>query len=82
MPTADEVREYALVAFVKPARRSGKRTVAFTSLEIHKGMGLKDRMPLVCSSIDAAKFLALAMVTLANREGPLQSSTVRWVFEL
>jgi hypothetical protein len=80
--TADEIREYALVVYVQPAIRRGEKTVAFISSEIHNGMGLKSRFPIVCSSIDADKFLENAAVTLVNREGPKQSSTVRWVFAL
>lgn len=82
MATADEVREYALITFIKPARRRGDKTVSFTSADVHKGMGLKERFPLVCSAIDADKFLDYANVTLAQRDGPRQSSTVRWTFEI
>ena len=82
MTTANEVREYALVTFIKPARRRGANTVAFTSTDIHKGMGLEGRFPLVCSAIDAEKFQDYASVILSQRDGPKQSSTVRWVFDL
>jgi hypothetical protein len=80
--TADEVREYVIVTFINPARRRGFNVVSFTSKDIHKGMGLKERYPLVCSSIDAEKFLDLASVILVSRKGPNQSSTVEWTFEL
>ena len=82
MATANEVREYVLATFIKPARQRGQRTVSFTSRDMHGGMGLKDRMPLVCSSIDADKFLDFASVILMKRDGPKQSSTVRWTFDL
>ena len=82
MTTADEVREYALVALIKPARRRGEKTLTFTSSDIHDGMGIKSRFPLVCSAIDAEKFLEYASVVLTRRDGPKQSSTVRWVFDL
>jgi len=80
--TSEEVREYVLVSLILPAKRRGIKTVTFTSSEIHKGMGLKDRFPLVCSAIDADKFLYYASVMLVTREGPKQSSTVRWTFEI
>jgi 5-methylcytosine-specific restriction enzyme B len=82
LATADKVREYVLVTFILPARRRGERTISFSSSDIHNGMGLKGRFPLVCSSIDADKFLEYANVVLASREGPKQSSTVRWVFDI
>ena len=82
MASADQVRENSRVTFVEPARRRGEQTVTFTSTDIHKGMGLKSRFPLVCSAIDAEKFLDYASVILLQRDGPKQSSTVRWVFDL
>ena len=80
--TADEIREYVLVAYIQPAIRHREKTVTFTSSDIHNGMGLKGRFPLVCSSIDADKFLEYASVTLVKREGPKENTTVRWVFAL
>ena len=75
MKLADEIREYALVALIKPARRQGNKTVSFTALNIHKGMGFKaNRYPAVCTAIDADKFLTYASVSLSSRQGPLQSS--------
>jgi len=82
MATADKVREYALITFIKPARNRGDKTVTFTATDIHKGMALQERFPLVCSAIDTDKFLEYASVNLVIREGPKQSSTVRWVFDL
>lgn len=82
MVTADEVRQYALIVYIQPARRRGVKTVSFKASDIHKGMGLKERFPLVCSAIDADKFSEFASVILVKRDGPKQSSTVRWVFDL
>ena len=82
MATAEDVRRYVLVTFIQPARRRGEKTVTFTSTDIHHGMGLKGRFPLVCSSIDADKLLDFASVILVRRDGPKQSSTVRWAFDL
>ena len=82
MATANEVREYAFVAFIKPARRRGESKTSFSSGNIHEGMGLINRFPLVCSAIDADKFLEYASVALLSRDGPPQSSTAKWVFNL
>jgi len=82
MATANEVREFVLKEFIEPARNQGKRTISFTSSDVHKGMVLKQRYPLVCSAIDADKFLDFAKVTLVKREGPKQSSTAKWIFSL
>jgi 5-methylcytosine-specific restriction enzyme B len=82
MATANDVRRYALVVFIEPARRRGENTVSFSAKDIHNGMSLDNRFPLVCSSIDTDKFLDYASVILVERVGPKQSSTVRWTFEL
>lgn len=82
MAKANDVRNFALKNLIKPARQRGEKTVSFTSSDIHNGMGLKSRFPLVCSAIDAEKFQEFASVILIKRDGPKQSSTVRWVFDL
>ena len=66
-----------LEKFIKPARERGEKTVTFTSADIHKGLELESRYPLVCSAIDADKFQEYASVILARRDGLRQSSTVR-----
>jgi len=78
MATADKVREYALITFIKPARNRGDKTVTFTATDIHKGMALQERFPLVCSEIDTDKFLEYASVKLVNREGPKQRFESAW----
>ena len=51
MATAEEVRRYAFKQ-IQLARQRGEKTISFTALEIHKGMGLNQCFPLVCSAID------------------------------
>ncbi len=82
MATANEVRLYVFREIIEPARRQGKTNVSFTSSDVHKGMGLAQRYPLVCSAIDADKFLDYAKVTLVKRDGPKQSTTAKWVFSI
>ena len=82
MTTADRIRAYAIDHFIDPARKQGKRTIIFGVKEISKGMNLKNQNPNICSAIDGAKFLQLASVIAVDREGPKQSSSVCWKFEL
>lgn len=81
-PQADAIRKYAKLKFVIPARQKGEKRISFTAGEIHKGVGLKNRMPLVCGSIDARKFLEFARVELIRREGPKQGATAKWTFKV
>lgn len=82
MTIADEVREYVLICIIKPARRKGEDKVVFVSGDIHKSMGLTNRNPLVCNAIDASIFLDYAKVNLISREGPEESTTVKWTFSI
>ena len=82
MSTADEIRSFVKKTYIQTARSRSEKTVSFSAEDIHNAMGLKNRYPLVCSSIDTDKFLDFASVTLINREGPKQSNTVRWTFSL
>jgi len=77
---AEEIREYVLVAMLEPARRRGERVVRVRAGDVHRGMGLEDRMPAVCGALDAARFLELADVTLISREGPEQGANASWTF--
>ena len=81
MTLADEIREYVLVAIMKPARRKGEEVVTFTALKVHRGMGIQgNRMPDVCSAIDANTFLEATGARLVERTGPAQSTTAKWTF--
>ena len=82
MTTADRIREYAMAHFIKPARNWGKKTVEFGANDIAKELKLKNRFTNICSSIDSTKFQQLASVRMVGRQGPKNSSSVRWKFEL
>jgi 5-methylcytosine-specific restriction enzyme B len=78
--TADSIREYVNITYIEPARRSRKSEVAVVSLDVHQDMGLDNRMPAVCSALDAKKFQQRYRVALKDRSGPRQSSTATWRF--
>lgn len=82
MILADRIRKYVLDTVITPARQQGRAYVVVRSGDIHKQMGLKDRMPAVCGALDAEKFLDYANVRLVERSGPYQGATVEWVFEI
>ncbi len=80
--TADQIRKYAKVTYVTPARQQGKKSVTFTSADIHQGMKLHSLYPMVCSAIDAKKFQEFAKVKLENRSGAKQGAAARWTFRM
>lgn len=80
MTQADRIRQFVLDYYIRPARERNQSTVKIVAGEVHSAMGLRDRMPAVCSALDADKFLSYARVTLVSRSGPEQGSTATWVF--
>jgi len=82
MRQADQIRFYVLNEIIVPARKNGLKTVKVRAWDVHQALGLESRMPAVCSALDADKFLVFAHVKLVRRHGPLQSSSVEWVWEV
>jgi hypothetical protein len=80
--TADQVRKYAKTTFVTPARQRGDKRVNFNARQIHQGMGLSSRYPLVCGAIDSHKFEEFARVKLVKRDGVKQGVSAEWTFKL
>ena len=82
MKTADRIRAYVIECLIAPARTDGQTTLTVRAGTVHKALGLRDRMPAVCSALDAAKFYEAAGVTLIRRAGPPQGATAEWVLGL
>lgn len=82
MTQADQIRQYVIDHHIQPARTAGKKLITIQAGTIHTEMHLENRMPNVCSSLDAQKFYDQAGVTLVKRSGPKQSSTAEWVLAL
>ena len=80
MTHADSIRQYVKVQMIEPAHQSGRNIVTINAKEVHDALGFKNRMPLVCSSLDANNFLDYAQVTLIRRSGPKQGATAEWMF--
>ena len=82
MSQADEIRQYALVHYVEPARASGHRTLTIRAGDICRDLGLHGRAPNVCSAVRSGKFLELAHLQLLERTGPFQSTTTRFRYAI
>ena len=80
--TADQIRAYVNKAFVEPARRFGKTDVVVVAGDVHRHLMLDNRMPAICSALDAQKFQEQYRVMLSGRSGPRQSSTATWRFSI
>lgn len=82
MTQRDEIRKYAVEAIIEPARLRGAKTLTIRASEIARGMNLTRRFPNICGALDADIFASYAGVRLLEREGPPQSSSVTWTFQL
>lgn len=78
----DEIRKYAKTKYIIPARNKKEARVSFTAAELDKGMGLSGKHAMICSAIDAKKFLDFARVALIRREGPGQGAAAKWTFKV
>lgn len=81
---ADRVRQYVLTEYIRPARERGDRDVSVTAGEVHKALGLKNRIPLVCAALRSARFHAANHLRLKDVTGPPSgmSTTVKFTFEI
>jgi 5-methylcytosine-specific restriction enzyme B len=80
----DRVREYAQREYIEPARRHGDVTVRIVAGEVHKALGLHNRVPQVCDALSSRKFLEENHLVLVKPEGPPSgmSTTMTFTYRL
>ena len=79
---ADTIREFACRHYIEPARKTGKKQIAIRMGDVHSAMGLRDKLPAVCSALQAGKFRADCRLELVDQDGPLQGSNRVLTFEI
>ena len=82
MTQADRIRQFVVDHYIEPTRRDGLKTVAVRAGDVHKAMGLTDRLPAVCSALGTIKFLDMAHLKLEDRIGPNVSTTTTFHFRI
>lgn len=80
--TAAEVRAFVYMTYVWNVRQQGLRRISIKAGDVHRQMGLVNRVPLVCSVLDSGKFESEYGVRKVGRAGPAQSTTTTFEFEL
>lgn len=80
----DRSRAFAKREFVEPARRRGDTLVRIVAGDVHRALGLKNRVPAVCQALRSKKFLVENHLELEKTEGPpsLTSTTVVFTYRL
>lgn len=79
---SDDIREFVYERYIKTARESGQITITVRAGDVHKQMGLKNRLPAVCSAIGTQKFQDEYKVKLLKREGPSNGANMFFTFEV
>ena len=79
---ADAIRAFTCRRYIEPARRRGDTRVDIRMGDVHRDMGLKNRLPAVCSAIQAEKFRTDCRVSLIGQQGPLQGSNRILTFDV
>jgi len=67
---ADHIREYLRSQYLERARLRRETTVRIVAGDIHKKMGLSNRVPSVCQVLRSKKFLSENHLVLEKFEGP------------
>lgn len=75
---ADAIRQYAMANYVLPWRDSDGDVLTIRAGDVERKMGLRNATPNVCSALEGGKFLALANLTLVQRDGPRRSTTTTY----
>src|SRR5690349_2221314 len=81
---SDSVRQHAVNVYLRTARHRGDTTFSINVGEVHRALGLHNRVPLVCAALTSKKFLAENELKLISRTGPPsgQSTTVTYSYEI
>jgi hypothetical protein len=84
MSDTERVREWVETKIIRPAKARGDRVFAVTAGEVHRELGLKNRVPVVCQALKSKRFLHENHLVLKDMTGPPSglSTTVRFTYEI
>lgn len=81
---SDAIRRHAYEKYVLPVRRRKERLISINVGDVHREMGLSNRVPLVCAALGSKKFLTEHGLRIVSKTGPPsgQSTTVTFLYEI
>lgn len=82
MNKADNIRDFVFRKHIEQDRKQGERVVTICAGDVHKDMGLYDRMPAVCSALGSKKFENQFNIKRLKVEGPIQDANALFIFEI
>jgi len=80
----DQIRDHARRQYIEVARRRREAIVQIVAGDVHKALGLSNRVPVVCNALASKRFLEENKIALESREGPPSglSTTVKFTYRL
>lgn len=84
LPNSDAIRHHAYEKYVSRAQRRREKMVSINVGEVHRELGLSNRVPLVCAALGSKKFLREHGLRIVSKTGPPsgQSTTVTFTYEM
>jgi hypothetical protein len=68
--SSEDVREYVDKKYIEASRKKGVQRFTVNAGEVHRGLGLQNRVPLVCMALQSQKFLDRHGLRLVEKTGP------------
>jgi hypothetical protein len=79
---ADQIRRYAVNKVIEPARIKGEHEIVLRAGDVHRDLGLRNRLPAVCAALGANLFLKLASIELLRESGPANGASKAFTYNL
>ncbi|HVI08853.1 MAG TPA: hypothetical protein VND65_11225 [Candidatus Binatia bacterium] len=81
---SDAIRRHAYEKYVLQAQRLREKLISINVGDVHRDMGLSNRVPLVCAALGSKKFLTEHGLRIVSKTGPPsgQSTTVTFLYEM
>jgi len=79
---ADQIRGWVVNEVFEPARAKGHSKVSVKAGDVHRQMGLRNRLPAVCAALGSGVLLQRAGVKRVSVEGPANGATTTFTFDL
>lgn len=75
--SSENVREYVEKRYIDDSRKKGVKRFTVNAGEVHRGLGLQNRVPLVCAALQSQKFLDRHGLRLVEKTGPASGISTR-----
>jgi hypothetical protein len=77
------IRDYVVRKYVEDAKRKSLRRFSVNAGDVHRSLGLQNRVPQVCNALQSSKFLSENGLRIVEKTGPPsgQSTSVTITYE-